>query len=153
MLEKVQQEYKDLIVDVKIIKGGQIEEVVGAILPNYEPALWGTSEKRVKDHALQMDYIKKRNVPLRLSSDFKMVELPSFVKSEEILAAIKESDFAKFKKNVPDSIASEFFNLQKELESTVNETKTSQTGFKSLFEDVQISAEIIDPKLKEDGLD
>jgi cytidyltransferase-like protein len=150
MLEKVQQEYNDLIRDVRLIRGGQIEDVVRAIQPDYSPVLWGTSEKRVKDHALQMDYIKKRNVPLRLSSDFKMVELPSFIKSEDVVSSILASDFAKFKKEVPDSIASEFFNLQKELESQLSEQKASSTGFKSLFEDLQVSAEIVDPKLREE---
>lgn len=150
MLEKVQQEYKDLIRDVRLIQGGQLEDVVGAIQPDYKPLLWGTSEKRLKDHALQMDYVKKRNVPLRLSGDFKMVELPSFIKSEEVISSIAASDFAKFKKDVPDSIASEFFNLQKELESQLSEQKTTSVGFKSLFEDLQVSAEIVDPKLREE---
>jgi hypothetical protein len=150
MLEKVQQEYHSLIKDVKMIPAGQIEDVVKAIQPEYSPLLWGTSEKRLKDHALQMDYIKKRNVPLRLSTDFKMVELPSFIKSKEVVDLITSSNFAEFKKSVPNSIASEFFNLQKELESPLNEQKAASAGFKSLFEDSQLSVEIVDPKLREE---
>jgi cytidyltransferase-like protein len=150
MLEKVQQEYHDLIKDVRLISSGQLEDVITSIQPDYRPMLWGTSEKRIKDHALQMDYIKKRNVPLRLAGEFKMVELPSFIKSEDVLKTIESSDFASFKKEVPNSIASEFFNLQKELESPLSEQKTAPVGFKALFEDLQVSAEIVDPKLREE---
>ena len=77
--------------------------------------LWGTTERRIKDHALQFDYIKKRDIPLRISDNFKLVELPSYVKSEEVLDTLKKSDFAGFKKLTPTSIESSFFNLQKEL--------------------------------------
>ena len=92
------------------------------LLPKYEPLLWGTSESRLKEYALQLDYIKRKKIPFRLSSDFKLVELPSFTKSEEIIKLIKDSNFLEFKKIVPTSIASEFFNLQKELETKLNES-------------------------------
>lgn len=144
LLEKVQQEYRDLIHAVKIIPSGQIEDVIESIQPDCIPMLWGTSDKRIKDHALQLDYIKKKKVHLRLSSDFKMVELPSFTTSEEVLSLIKDSDFLEFKKKVPTSVASEFFNLQKEL--SANE---SNKGFKGLAGKMTINAEIIDQKLNE----
>jgi cytidyltransferase-like protein len=122
MLEKAQQEYSNIIADVKIIATGQLEEILEVLLPKYEPLLWGTSESRLKEYALQLDYIKRKKIPFRLSSDFKLVELPSFTKSEEIIKLIKDSNFLEFKKIVPASIASEFFNLQKELETKLNES-------------------------------
>jgi cytidyltransferase-like protein len=125
MLEKVQQEYKEIIADVKIISSGQLEEIMDVLLPQYEPLLWGTSEARLKEYALQLDYIKKKKIPLRLASDFKLVQLPSFTKSEEVVKLIKDSNYLEFKKIVPISIASEFFNLQKELETKLNESFTS----------------------------
>ena len=146
LLDKVQQEFNDLIVDVKIVDSGQIEDVVGALTPNYEPALWGTTERRLKDFALQLDYIKKRNIPIRLSSNLKLTELPVYVRSEDVIAAIKSSDFAEFKKLVPISVASEFFNLQKELGSKVEE---AASPMQKIFESAEISIEIEDPKLKE----
>jgi hypothetical protein len=146
LLDKVQQEFNDLIADVKIVDSGQIEDVVGALTPNYEPALWGTTERRLKDFALQLDYIKKRNIPIRLSSNLKLTELPVYVRSEDVIAAIKSSDFAEFKKLVPISVASEFFNLQKELGSKIDEATNSM---QKIFESAEISIEIEDPKLKE----
>lgn len=145
LLEKVQQEFHQEIIDVKMIDSGQIEEVVGALVPEYEPVLWGTTERRVKDFALQLDYIKKRNIPIRLSANLKLIELPVFVRSEDVMSAIKSSDFAEFKKLVPTSVASEFFNLQKELSDKVNET----TSLQKIFESAEISVEIEDPKLRE----
>ena len=116
MLEKVQQEFNKVICDVKVIPNGQIEEIMKVVMPDYSPVLWGTSGRRLNDYALQMDYIKKRNIPLRLSKDFKLVELPSYAKSTDALDMVKEDNFLKFKELVPSSISGQFFNLKKELE-------------------------------------
>jgi phosphopantetheine adenylyltransferase len=115
MLNKVQQEYPELIANVITVPNGQITDIIKELRPQYEPILWGTTDRRVKDYALQLDYIKKRDIPLRLSKEFKLVELPSFVKSEEIIELIKNSKFEEFKKETPASVAAEFFNLQKEV--------------------------------------
>jgi hypothetical protein len=117
LLEKSQQEYSDVICDVKVIPNGQIEDVMKIILPEFEPILWGTSGRRLNDYALQMDYIKKRNVPLRLSKEFKLVELPVYVNSTDAIDSIINSNYMEFKKLVPGSVAAQFFNLQKELDN------------------------------------
>ncbi len=126
MLNKVQQEYSDLIKDILIIPKGQITEIIKELRPKYEPILWGTSERRLRDYALQFDYIKKRDIPLRISKEFKLVELPSYIKSEDVIDLIKRSEFDEFKKVTPLSVSSEFFNLQKEIGTLpiVNESDT-----------------------------
>jgi hypothetical protein len=116
LLEKLQQDMSDLIVDVKLIGSGSIKDIIKELRPNYNPILWGTSEKRLKDHVLEFDYIKKRNVPLRISDDFKLIQLPNFLDSDRVRAAISSGDFNAFKEMVPKSIKSEFFNLRKELD-------------------------------------
>jgi len=126
MLNKVQQEYPELIVDVMIVPSGQISDIIRELRPKYEPILWGTTDRRVKDYALQFDYIKKRDIPLRISKDFKLVELPSFVKSEEILELIKDSKFEEFKKETPASVSAEFFNLQKEVGQNIRVNEMNQ---------------------------
>lgn len=115
MLSKVQHEYPDIIEGFKIIPSGQLAEIIKVLRPEYEPILWGTTDRRLKDYAIQLDYIKKRDIPLRISKEFKLVELPSFVKSEEIIDMIKKSEFEAFKKITPNCVSSEFFNLQKEV--------------------------------------
>lgn len=144
MLERVQQEYSDLIADVKLVESGKIEEILEALYPIYEPELWGTSERRLKDYLLQLDYVKKKKIPLRISDKFKLVELPAYVKSEEVLKALTDSDFLKFKKLVPSCIAPHFFNLQKELLS-INESIEIIVSNEPV--------EDIDPRLKEEDIE
>lgn len=152
MLEKVQQEYPDLITGICLIKSGQIEEILEALQPTYKPLLWGTSERRLKDYVLQLDYIKKKSIPLRLDKGFKLVELPIFVKSEDVVNSIVKSDFAEFKKLVPTSIASEFFNLQKELEKSVSEEVKPASNFSAIFENQDIAADVVDSNDKEEDI-
>lgn len=122
-LARTQQANPDLIEDVILVPSGQIEDVLEVLYPNYKPVLWGSSENKIKDYALQFEYIKKKKIPLRLSSDFKLVQVPSFVDSSEVLATIQGSNFEEFKKLVPKSIFPDFFNLQKEL--SINESDES----------------------------
>lgn len=125
MLNKVKDEYSDIIEDTKIIPSGQLAEIIKILRPEYEPILWGTTDRRLKDYAIQLDYIKKRDIPLRISKDFKLVELPSFVKSEELIDMIRNSEYEEFKKLTPNSISSEFFNLQKEVGKVISLTEAN----------------------------
>lgn len=130
MLEKIQQEYPELIVNVKVINNSNIEDALKEIFPEYAPALWGTSESRIKDYALQLEYIKRKSIPLRLSTDFKLVQLPVYLDSKTVIESIKTGNFVEFKKLVPSSIISEFFNLQQELENfgmKVSESKVNES--------------------------
>ena len=112
MLKKVQQEYSNIIKDVKIVSDSSIKSILKSIAPTYEPMLWGSGSSKIKDYALQLEYIKKKNVPLRISDELRLVEIPSYYKSKDVISAIDNLDFNKFKEMVPNSIASEFFNLQ-----------------------------------------
>lgn len=117
MLKKVQQEYPNIIKDIRIVKDSSIKNIMGAIRPDYEPILWGTGPSKINDYALQLEYIKNKNIPLRISKEFKLVEIPQYYRSKDVISAIDSLDFTAFKKMVPGCISSEFFNLQKEIES------------------------------------
>ena len=86
------------------------------VRPNFDPILWGATSRKMKDYVLQLDYIKKKDIPFRISSDFKLIEVPSYQKSADVISSIRNGDFNAFKEMVPKTISSEFFNLQKELE-------------------------------------
>jgi hypothetical protein len=124
-LEKTQQYYPEIIHSVKLIPQGGIEEVLQSLDSNLVPLLWGASPKRIDDYAIQYDYIKKRKIPIKLNSKFKLIELPSFIDSKEVIEAIREENFEKFKKLVPQSVHPQFFNLKKELDkhSNLSESK------------------------------
>lgn len=117
LLEKIQQNMSDLIVDSRVCNTGQIKEILSLISPEYTPVLWGSSEKRIKDFVLQMDHIKKRNIPIRLSNEFNLTQVPQYMDSGEVRSCIVSGDFNSFKTMVPGCISSEFFNLKKELDS------------------------------------
>ena len=117
LLEKVQQNMSDLISECRISDSGQIKDILNLISPEFSPILWGTSEKRTKDFVLQMEHIKKRNIPIRLSDEFNLIQVPQYLDSGEVRSCIISGDFNTFKSLVPSCVSSEFFNLKKELES------------------------------------
>lgn len=119
LLNKVQQENSDIISGVRIVHDDTIKEILRDIRPEYNPVLWGTDSRKIKDYVLQLDYIKKKNIPIRLSDEFKLVEIPTYQKSEDVRNVILNQNFDQFKKLVPHSIFSEFFNLNKELKDSV----------------------------------
>jgi hypothetical protein len=148
-LEKTQQEYPELIEDIKIIESGQIEDVLETLKPKYTPILWGTSNTRVNDYAIQFDYLKKRNIPIRLSKEFKLVKVPAYLESNEILDVIKNLDFNEFKKLVPSPVTSQFFNLNKELKKILE----SKSSFKNLLNGGPLDGSTSDARLIEKDID
>lgn len=150
MLNKVAVEYKADIEGIRVIPSGQLKEAIAVIQPDYRPVLWGTSESRIKDYALQLDYIKKKNIPLRFMNDFKLIELPKYVTSAEILKTLEDSDFKEFKKKVPKSIASEFYNLKNELSRTtpINESVSIKPV---TFDGLIATGDIVKPETEEEN--
>lgn len=120
LLNKIQQEKSDSIAAVRIVKEDTIKEILAEIRPDFDPILWGSDSRKIKDYVLQLDYIKKKNIPIRLADEFKLVELPVYQKSDDVRKTIIDQDFDKFRKMVPSSITSEFFNLEKELGNIEN---------------------------------
>jgi cytidyltransferase-like protein len=116
LLEKVQQANPELIREVKIVNASAIKKILSELRPQFDPILWGSTSRKIKDYVLQLDHIRKKDIPLRISDDFNLIEVPSYQKSEDVVNSIEAGDFNIFKGLVPISISSEFFNLQKELE-------------------------------------
>ena len=116
LLEKVQQAHPDLITEIRIVQADSIKKILGELRPEFDPVLWGSNTQKIKDYVLQLDHVKQKDIPLRISKDFKLIEVPKYQKTEDVLSAISDGDYGTFKNQVPNSIASEFFNLQKELE-------------------------------------
>lgn len=121
MLNNVEQEYGDLIEKAILIKGGGIEEIIAALKPLYIPILWGSDKNLLDKYAIQLGYLKKRDVSLDLNKDFQLVEIPKYQSGSEIRDLISDENYAEFKRLVPNSIVSDFFNLKNEMK-TVNES-------------------------------
>lgn len=117
LLEKVQQEFPEMIEDIRVVDSISIQNIMSEIVPDYSPILWASNSERIKDYVLQFDYIKKKNKLFRIDDDFKLIQLDNKLDSKEVIDSIEQENYAEFKKLVPKSIYSEFFNLSKELES------------------------------------
>lgn len=117
LLEKVQQEFPEMIEDIKVVDSISIQNIMSEIVPDYSPILWASNSKRIKDYALQFDYIKKKNSLFRIDDNFKLIQLDSANGNDEVMKAIIDENYIEFKKMVPKSVCSEFFNLCKEAES------------------------------------
>lgn len=116
LLEKVQQSNPELIKEVIIVNRNSIKDILKSLKPRFNPTLWGSTSNKIKDYALQLEYIRKKNIPLRITDQFKLIEIPKYQDTNDVLDSIKNGNFSKFKDIVPTCINSEFFNLQKELE-------------------------------------
>lgn len=116
LLEKVQQEFPEMIEDIKVVDSISIQNIMSDIIPEYSPILWASNSQRIKDYVLQFDYIKRKNKLFRIDDDFKLIQLDNNIDSKDVIDTIKQENYTDFKKLVPKSIYSEFFNLRKELE-------------------------------------
>ena len=129
LLNKTQQAYPDIIHSVKLINRGGIEEVLKSLDSNIVPILWGSSPNKLEEYAIQLDYIKTRNIPVRLNKEFKLVKIPSYVESKKIIDCIKEENFEEFKKLVPPPVVSHFYNLKKELDSIFKTNESTDSNY------------------------
>jgi hypothetical protein len=113
----------------KFVQDGEIESVLGAIKPEFEPVSLAATKSRVKDLAMQLELAKKRSRNLNFKKDFTLVEIPSPLNKEVIMDSIRSGNYASFKENTPSSIHSEFFNLNRDLLEKVNESaETAEQG-------------------------
>jgi hypothetical protein len=107
-----------------IVDNGNIETVLRAIKPDFEPVSIAAEPSRIKDLALQLELAKKRSRNLNIKRDTKLIEIPVSTVSDGIFTAIKNRDFAAFKESTPNVIHSEFYNLNKDLVESLNENRS-----------------------------
>ena len=125
MLNSVEQEYGKLIEKVILLKKGSIDDILGSLKPAYIPILWGTNRNKMDKYALQLNYLKKRHASIDINKDFKLVEIPKYQSNVEIRKLIKDQNYAEFKRLVPKSVASDFYNLKKEIDG-LNESSLNK---------------------------
>mgnify|MGYP000067638828 CR=1 FL=1 len=57
--------------------------------------------------------------------DLKLIELPPAGLKDSIMKHIKNQDYLNFKVDAPNEIHSEFFNMNRDMNESVNESQTS----------------------------
>lgn len=105
-----------------IINDGNIESVLRAIKPQYEPLAIASDSSRIKDIALQLELAKKRSRNLNIKRDTKLIEIPEESVSDKIMTSIKEKNYGLYKEFTPSPVHSEFYNLNKDLMESLTES-------------------------------
>jgi hypothetical protein len=121
-LSKLTANEKPNIAGHVMVGDGNIESILKAIKPGFEPVSIAAEPSRIKDIALQLDLAKKRSRNLNIKRETSLIEVPTTSIGESIMTSIKNRDFASFKEATPITIHSEFYNLNKDLMESLTES-------------------------------
>lgn len=106
----------------RVVADGEVESLLKAVKPDFEPVVIAGTKSRVKDIAMQMELAKKRSRDLTFRKDLKLIELPVSLTKSSIMDSIRNGDYVGFKANTPAPIHSEFFNLNRDVSEKLNES-------------------------------
>lgn len=104
-----------------VIGDGNVESILKAIKPQYEPLIIAADPSRIKDIALQMELARKRSRNLNIKRNTSLIELPSSQIDDSLINSIKSRDFSKYKEFTPSQIHADFYNLNKDLNESTSE--------------------------------
>lgn len=121
-LGKIAAENPEFIAGHRMINDDDVRSLLTAAKPEFEPAVISGTKSRVRDIAMQMELAKKRSRDLNFKKDLKLIELPTNLTKNEIMDSIRNGDYEKFKSNAPVEIHSEFFNLNRDVSESLNES-------------------------------
>ena len=100
-----------------VINNNNIDSMLKAICKDYIPVLWAASKSKIEEYTLEMEYAKKRSTKYNVSKKFRLIIAPEMLDTR-IIDFIRTENYQEFKKSVPETIHSEFFNLVKEAKLT-----------------------------------
>jgi hypothetical protein len=121
-LKKVADQNPGIVVGHRMIGDGEIESILEAVKPMFEPVSLAATKSRVKDLAMQLELAKKRSRNLNFKKGFRLIEIPTALNKDAIMDSIRSGNYSEFKANTPSSIHSEFFNLNRDLLEKLNES-------------------------------
>lgn len=107
------------IAGVIVIDEPNIDNMLRNICQEYIPILWAASKSKIDEYKLQMEYARKRSMRYNTGKKFKLIVAPE-LSDRRILDYIETSNYAEFKKETPEMIHSEFFDLVKEIQAGLN---------------------------------
>lgn len=125
ILAKLVNQHPSFITGWVIVSDNEVENLLREIKPAYDPVIIAASKNRIKDIALQLELARKRSRNLNFKKDLKLIELPPAGLKDSIMKHIKNQDYLNFKVDAPNEIHSEFFNMNRDMNESVNESQTS----------------------------
>jgi hypothetical protein len=114
-LDKVTSQHPSFITGHRMVQDGEVENLLRAIKPDFEPVIISGTKSRIKDLALQMELAKKRSRNLNFRNDVSLVELPIAGVKDSIMNSLRSEDYQNFKSAAPQAIHSEFFNMNRDI--------------------------------------
>ena len=125
ILAKLVNQHPSFITGWVMVSDNEVENLLREIKPAYDPVIIASSKNRIKDIALQLELARKRSRNLNFKKDLKLIELPPAGLKDSIMKHIKNQDYLNFKVDAPNEIHSEFFNMNRDMNESVNESQTS----------------------------
>ena len=125
ILAKLVNQHPSFITGWVMVSDNEVENLLREIKPAYDPVIIASSKNRIKDIALQLELARKRSRNLNFKKDLKLIELPQAGLKDSIMKHIKNQDYLNFKVDAPNEIHSEFFNMNRDMNESVNESQTS----------------------------
>ena len=114
-LDKAVNHHPSFITGHRMVKDGEVENLLRAIKPEFEPVIISGTKSRIKDLALQMELAKKRSRNLNFRNDVSLIELPVAGVKDSIMKSLQAEDYQNFKAAAPHAIHSEFFNMNRDI--------------------------------------
>ena len=121
ILAKLVNQHPSFITGWVMVSDNEVENLLREIKPAYDPVIIASSKNRIKDIALQLELARKRSRNLNFKKDLKLIELPQAGLKDSIMKHIKNQDYLNFKVDAPNEIHSEFFNMNRDMNESVNE--------------------------------
>jgi hypothetical protein len=121
VLNKITASDSQSIAGHVMIDDGNIETILKAIKPNFEPSTIAAEPSRIRDLALQLELARKRSRNLNIKRGTKLIEVPTSSTGDTILSSIQKKDFGTYKQFTPVQMHSEFYNLNKDLTESLGE--------------------------------
>jgi len=104
-----------------VISQVSIEDLIKCVGDGYSIKAIATNPDFLPDLIIDLNRINKRAPYAKIPSQIKLVEVPKIDLEEPVINAIKNQDFASYKNIVSKPLHSEFYNMNKELEESLNE--------------------------------
>ena len=99
-----------------MVKRGFIDDIMGALRPDYEPVLWGVGEDRMDDYQKQIELNYRKGNPLKLTERFLIMQTKRTMSGTDIRKDIKADSLTKFKESVPKGVQMVWTLLREDLE-------------------------------------
>lgn len=115
MIAKVRNEYSKTVVDFHLIPTGSIEEIVNKLYPEYRLKHLSSSQARIRDYVLYLDFLKNKKKDLNIDKGFTM--LPLNYDTSDVMLALAEDNYVTFTKETPEFMHGFYTKLRSAMSS------------------------------------